>query len=124
MELTTKSIVNGLFEAKIVYEKLEVTAIGQTRDEATKNALGWLRRELEMLAKSPENIEDFELQANALNEKQSLLILKGEEWKQREREIQLMAQEVGKIALKTAVKYAVKQSVVGAVGLELLEHFL
>ena len=119
MELIIKPIINGLFEAKINYEKLEVTAIGQTKDEATKNALKWLRRELEMLAESTEKIKDFELKAKNIDEKQPLYILKGEEWKQREKEVQLMAQEIGKIAIKAAFKYTVKASIGGAVGLVL-----
>lgn len=39
MKLRIKRIINGLFEAKINHEKFEVTAIGQTKDEAFKNAL-------------------------------------------------------------------------------------
>ena len=34
MKLKIKSIINGLFESKISYEKFEVTAMGQTKDEA------------------------------------------------------------------------------------------
>ena len=123
MKLKIKSIINGLFEAKISYEKFEVTAIGQTKDEAVKNALKWLKREIEMSSQvsnfQAEKYQDFDIDtlAKELDEKQPLYVLKGEEWKCTTREVQIMAHEVGSIALKAAAKYAVRASVSGAFGL-------
>lgn len=123
MKLKIKSIINGLFEAKISYEKFEVTAIGQTKDEAVKNALKWLKREIEMSSQvnnfQAEKYQDFDIDtlAKELDEKQPLYVLKGEEWKRLEKEVQIMAHEVGSIALKAAAKYAVRASVGAAFGL-------
>ena len=123
MKLKIKSIINGLFEGKISYEKFEVTAIGQTKDEAVKNALKWLKREIEMSSQvnnfQAEKYQDFDIDtlAKELDEKQPLYVLKGEEWKGLEKEVQIMAHEVGSIALKAAAKYAVRASVGAAFGL-------
>lgn len=123
MKLRIKRIINGLFEAKINHEKFEVTAIGQTKDEAVKNALKWLKREIEMSCQvsdfQAEKYQDFDIDtlARELDEKQPLYVLKGEEWKGTTREVQVMAHEVGSIALKAAAKYAVRASVGAAFGL-------
>ena len=123
MKLKIKSIINGLFEAKINYEKFEVTAIGQTKDEAVTNALQWLKREIEMSPQvnnfQVEKYQDFDIDtlAKELDEKQPLYVLKGEEWKKLEKEVQIMAHQVGSIALKAATKYAVRASIGAAFGL-------
>ncbi|MGL6344907.1 MAG: hypothetical protein ACRC80_37860 [Waterburya sp.] len=122
MKLIIKSIINGLFEAKIIYERFEVTAIGHTKDEATRNALKWLKREIEMSPQSSnyhvEKYRDFDLETlgKELDDKQPLYVLKGEEWKGLERDIQLMAHEISQITLKAALRYAVRASVGGAIG--------
>lgn len=116
MELTIKSIINSLFEAKIRYQGIEVTAIGETEEIATQNALNWLKRELEILSYESDQ-QAIEALMQKSQEEQPLYVLKGEEWKKREKEIQLVAYEVGKIAVKSAARYAVKASVGGIIGL-------
>lgn len=47
MQLKVKPIVNGLFHATVTHQKLQGIAVGYTKDEATQNALGWLKRGIE-----------------------------------------------------------------------------
>ena len=65
-----------------------------------------------------EKYKDFDLETigKELDDKQPLYVLKGEEWKGLERDVQIMAHEVSKTALKAALRYAVRASVGGAIG--------
>jgi len=118
MRLTIKPIVNGLFHATIVHEGFKSTAIGSTKDEATKKALQWLKREI--TSQNPDIDQDFDLKdlKNELDEDEQALLsgefLKDKIWNGLEREIQELAVDVAKIALKAALKYAIVGSIGGA----------
>lgn len=121
MKLEIKSIVNGLFSAKINHEQFEATAVGYTKDEATQKALEWLKREIEIFyqweEKDPSKLEEieYELEDNNL-ELQSGDFLNDDIWKGLDEEIRQLALKVMIIALKASLKSALISSTGGSLG--------
>ncbi len=125
MELKIKPIVNGLFHATITQEGFEATAVGHTKDEATMKALERLKREIEISCKAEvfvtendgnglEDIEDsFDIDEQKLYSGE---FLNDEAWKGLEEEVQKLAIQVAKVALKAALHYAVRASIGGSTG--------
>ncbi|MBD2496101.1 hypothetical protein [Nostoc sp. FACHB-280] len=129
MKLKIKPIVNGLFQATLSYEEFEATAVGHTKDEATKKALEWLKREIELSyeiekAESAcvEKNEEFELESieDELDDQEQSLysgeFLNDEIWLELEKEVQKLAMQVAVVALKATLKYAFRASIGGSVG--------
>ncbi|NEZ67838.1 hypothetical protein D0962_34645 [Leptolyngbyaceae cyanobacterium CCMR0082] len=122
MKLKIKPIVNGLFHATITQEGFEATAIGHTKDEAAKKALEWLKREIEISYKAEisaienddNDLEDIEDTFDADEQKlYSGEFLNGEVWEGLEEEVQRLAMQVAKVALKATLYYAVRGSIGG-----------
>lgn len=125
MELKIKPIVNGLFHATITLEGFEATAVGHTKEEATKRALEWLKREVEISCEDKifvtenddcdmEGIEDtFDADEQELYSGE---FLNDEVWKGLEEEVQKLAVQVARMALKAALQCAVRASIGGSVG--------
>ncbi len=125
MELKIKPIVNGLFQATITLEEFEATAVGHTKDEATKKALKWLKREIEISCKAEisvtenddNDLEDIEDTFDADEQKlHSGEFLNDEAWQGLEEEVQKLAMQVAKVALKATLYYAVRASIGGSTG--------
>ncbi|BBD58086.1 hypothetical protein NIES2109_08550 [Nostoc sp. HK-01] len=126
MKLIIKPIVNGLFQATLSYEEFEATAVGHTKDEATKKALEWLKREIEMYyeienaeSSAIETDDKFELEDELDEQEQALYsgeFLNDEIWKGLEKEVQTLAMQIVMVALKATLKYAFRASVGSSVG--------
>ncbi|MGK7935443.1 MAG: hypothetical protein AB4206_06515 [Xenococcaceae cyanobacterium] len=44
--LTVKPIINNLYEAKVIYEKWQITGIAETSNNAEKKVLKFLKQEV------------------------------------------------------------------------------
>jgi hypothetical protein len=102
VQLNVKPIVNGLFHATVTHKGLQGTAVGHTKDEATEKALEWLRREIEAAGAKGSQKETY-----------SRDFLKDKVWKELDPEVQELAADISKIALKAALKYAIRASIGG-----------
>ncbi len=102
VELNVKPIVNGLFHATVTHKGLQGTAVGHTKDEATKKALEWLKREVNATGAQTLQIETS-----------SRSFLTDKVWKELDPEVQELAADISKIALKSAFKYAIRASIGG-----------
>lgn len=125
MELKIKPIVNGLFHATVTHEEFEATAVGHTKDEATKRSLEWLKREIEIFCEAEEatvendNCDMEDIEDTFTNDEQELdsgEFLNDEIWKGLEEEVQELAVEVAKVALRAALHCAVRASIGGSTG--------
>ncbi|MFM7384121.1 MAG: hypothetical protein ACKO1W_13885 [Microcystaceae cyanobacterium] len=58
IQVTVKSIINKLFQAKVSYENFEATAIADHPDQAIIKAVSWLKKEIDHYA---ETISGFEI---------------------------------------------------------------
>ncbi len=56
IQITCKRIINNLFEAKAVYENFEGKGIADTQGKATKKAVEWLKREIDLYS---DNLSSF-----------------------------------------------------------------
>ena len=113
MNLHIKPIINGLFYATITQDQFAATAVGHTKDEAAKRALGWLKREIEFACNHQITItedDDLDYVQDTFDADEQALyrgdFLNNGIWKGLEEEVQKLAIQVARLALKATVFYA------------------
>ncbi|HEY9749882.1 MAG TPA: phosphopantetheine-binding protein [Allocoleopsis sp.] len=118
MELKIKPIVNSLFYATVTHEGFEGTAVGYTKDEAAKKALGWLQREIEIAKAELDSMSsnrDSILRAieNRLDEQVLYTneCLQDDIWQELETDSRELAKKIIKMTLEAKYKYSMKTSV-------------
>lgn len=120
MNLTIKPIINSLFEATLIHEDFQVTAIGSSKNEATLKAIKRLQQEIEIAydtQMSEMESEDYSLDEEEEEEEfYDERFLEDEIWQNLDQEIQALALKIAQFAFKVALGCAIRASIGGSMG--------